>query len=269
MDDRRRHQVDNNHHQEVLRTPKKSQNRKPPSGFWQPTVPSWEKKFCASVGTIPWRRLLEAKKVTSFYENVVQWNDSAGEEAFNNAKSRFWAKINGLPSDISLPDPDIYIDKIDWNSDVDPELILDLDRDPAVPDEGDKDGKVLGLTDSLLWLNRPVPCTGWDDAEEDPVRTAKNLSSDPVFGDRRQNADIDNNNPWESANIQGNESENRTWGQDKTWGNHYHGGNSWGLNQWKNNVNENLESSKTNGGWGTWNRNSRKRENAQSVHVKV
>nr|DAD29529.1 TPA_asm: hypothetical protein HUJ06_030997 [Nelumbo nucifera] len=33
MDDRRRHQVDNNHHQEVLRTPKKSQNRKPPSGI--------------------------------------------------------------------------------------------------------------------------------------------------------------------------------------------------------------------------------------------
>nr|DAD42542.1 TPA_asm: hypothetical protein HUJ06_000772 [Nelumbo nucifera] len=244
-------------------------------GFWQPTVPSWEKKFCSSVGAVPWRRLLEAKKVMSFYENVVQWNDSAGEEAFNNAKNRFWAKINGLPCDISLPDPDIYIDEIDWNSDIDPELILDLDREPVATDEGEKNGKAGSLGDSLLWLNRPVPCTGWDDLEEDPVRMAKNLSSDPVLGDCDQEANIDHNpgesghnprgqnasfdhNPWESGNnLQANEGS-----QDKTWENH--GGNSWSLDPWDNNANEleNCETRQINGGWGVWNRNCRKRESA-------
>ncbi|KAK9289436.1 hypothetical protein L1049_007591 [Liquidambar formosana] len=65
---------------------------------------------------------------------VVKWNDSAGEEAFHNAKNRFWAKINGLPCDLPFPDPDIYIDEIDWNPNIDPELVLDLEREPIDPD---------------------------------------------------------------------------------------------------------------------------------------
>ncbi|KAF8395771.1 hypothetical protein HHK36_019722 [Tetracentron sinense] len=96
--------------------------------FWKPSVPSWVKKFCFLVGSIRWRKLLETRKEMSSNENVAQWNDSAGEEAFQNAKNRFWAEINGLPYDVSVPNQDIYIDEVDWNSEIDPDLLLDLDK---------------------------------------------------------------------------------------------------------------------------------------------
>ncbi|KAI5331888.1 hypothetical protein L3X38_022014 [Prunus dulcis] len=48
----------------------------------------------------------------------------------NDAKSWFWAEINGLPCNISLPDPDAYTDDVDWSlvPTIDPEVILDLER---------------------------------------------------------------------------------------------------------------------------------------------
>ncbi|KAK8619087.1 hypothetical protein V6N13_133054 [Hibiscus sabdariffa] len=134
------------HHQGIQGT--RSYSRTPSLATWQPTVPKWEKKFCVLVGSVPWWKLLEAKRFMYLYDNVVQWNDSACEEAFHNAKNRFWAKINGLPCDIRLPDPDSYIDKIDWDSEIDPELLLDLERVPKVPDEKDKseNGVILGIS---------------------------------------------------------------------------------------------------------------------------
>ncbi|KAF8396202.1 hypothetical protein HHK36_017815 [Tetracentron sinense] len=260
MEDWRRYQGEN-YRQQVLKTPTRSQSRKPPSGCWQPTVPLWEKKFCTIVGSIPWRKIVEAKKLMPYYENVVQWNDSAGEKAFHNAKNRYWAEINGLPCNISMPDPDIYIDEIDWNSYIDPELLLDLDQEPVAPDEGEKDGQVGFSGDSLFFLNRPVPCTGWGDAEENPVRTANNSSSAPGFGDCDRNVDNhDNpwessNNPWECSFVQSNGAV-----KDRTWGGC--GDNSRGWNQWENDVNDSvdLEFRRTGGGWGTWNENCRKRE---------
>ncbi|KAF8395772.1 hypothetical protein HHK36_019723 [Tetracentron sinense] len=74
------------------------------------------------------RKLTERKKSVSYHENVVHWNDSAGEEALLNARKRFWLQINDLPYDMFLPDPDIYIDEVDWNSEIDPQLLLDLDK---------------------------------------------------------------------------------------------------------------------------------------------
>ncbi|KAK8651436.1 hypothetical protein V6N13_141037 [Hibiscus sabdariffa] len=44
---------------------------------WQPTVPSWEMKFCNLVGSVRWRKLLETKRCMKLYDNVVQWKDSA------------------------------------------------------------------------------------------------------------------------------------------------------------------------------------------------
>ncbi|KAK8994398.1 hypothetical protein V6N11_045490 [Hibiscus sabdariffa] len=38
-------------------------------------------KFCDLVGSVPWRKLLETKRFMNLYDNVVQWKDSAGEEA--------------------------------------------------------------------------------------------------------------------------------------------------------------------------------------------
>ncbi|XP_022983827.1 uncharacterized protein DDB_G0289917 [Cucurbita maxima] len=146
-----------NRHQELKAT------RNPSLGNRHSDVPSWEKKFCSSVGLIPWRKLLDTKKCMFLYENVVKWNDTACEEAFHNAKSRFWAKINGLHCNISLPDPDIFIDEIDWNCDVDPDLMLDLENEqisPVVGEEGEVAGKVchiFGLYQSYS--------TGWGDLD--------------------------------------------------------------------------------------------------------
>ncbi|KAF8395768.1 hypothetical protein HHK36_019719 [Tetracentron sinense] len=203
-------------------------------------------------------------------ENVVQWNDSASEEAFHNAKKRFWAEINGLPHDVPLPDPDMYIDEVDWNSEIDPELLgldkklvvlddeenvgffmpnvpswekkfcifigsitwrklletqndnvlpgecgsvachmmylssesisefqstssiqisievdwnseiepellMGLDKKPVVPDAEEKDDKVELLGDLLVNLNQPVVCTGWGDTEEDLIRPTEKV----------------------------------------------------------------------------------------------
>lgn len=85
---------------------------------------------------------MDAKKFMYCHGNVLNWDDSAGEEAFQSAKKRFWADINGLPCDISLPDPDTYIDEINWNPDIDSELIKDLERELFVPNEGVNDCKV-------------------------------------------------------------------------------------------------------------------------------
>ncbi|KAF1879630.1 hypothetical protein Lal_00033288 [Lupinus albus] len=122
-----------------LRKSRPFNHRKPPlvKQKWVPTVPQWEKMFCSKVGAVPWRKLVEAKKYLSLHENVMKWDDSACIEAFDNAKKRFSASIKGIPCTISLPNPDIYINDIHWNSIVDDELIMELESETNVPiDEG-------------------------------------------------------------------------------------------------------------------------------------
>ncbi|KAB1201450.1 hypothetical protein CJ030_MR0G003685 [Morella rubra] len=239
----------------------RSQNWRPPVDAWQASVPSWEKKFCTLVGSVPWRKVLETKKCMYLYDNVVQWNDSAGEEAFNNAKNRYWAEINCLPCNISLPDPDMYIDEVDWNSSVDPELLLDLEQEPVADCEGDKDENAVILGDSLL-LNQPFSCTGWGEAEED-FRQATDLPCHPGYGECDRN--VDNcTNPWEHNYDQ----SNGAW-KNNGWGNYQNA--SWGWDQRKNSSNEletyNYEPDKGDGGrtggyWGMWDDNRRKDESS-------
>lgn len=154
------------------------------------------------------------------YENIVQWNDSAGEEAFQNAKNRFWAKINDRPCDISLPDPDIYIDEIDWNSSIDPELILDLEREPKPSDETKGEGVIVG--DPFL-LNQPIACTGWGDAEED---FKKDASGDAEHWGPGGKAD-DKENPWGLVSDQNKEAIGG-------WGSKWENNNN--LSEWNTNV---------------------------------
>ncbi|KAE9612479.1 hypothetical protein Lal_00033284 [Lupinus albus] len=144
------------------RKPRSFNHRKPPlvNQKWVPSVPQWEKMFCSKVGTIPWKKLVEAKKYLSLHENVMNWDDSACVEAFDNAKKRFLASIKGLPCDISLPDPDIYIDDTDWNSSSHDDLIMELENETNVPiDEG-----VIILDYSILYGDI-FGCIGWGDAE--------------------------------------------------------------------------------------------------------
>ncbi|KAK6928821.1 hypothetical protein RJ641_005026 [Dillenia turbinata] len=105
---------------------------------FQNNVPSWEKQFCSVVGSVPWRKVVYTRKYMFYSTDILNWNDSAAEEAFNNAKRRFWLKSNGRPCDLSLPDPDMYVGKIDWNSAIDPKLILELESAYFCPDEAEK-----------------------------------------------------------------------------------------------------------------------------------
>ncbi|XP_014500269.1 uncharacterized protein LOC106761253 [Vigna radiata var. radiata] len=95
--------------------------------YWQDGIPVWEKKYCTTVGLVPWQKIVDSKTLICCHSNVSEWNDSAAEEAFKNAKKRYWAKINSLSCDISLPDPDTYTDQIDWNPSIDPDLIKEID----------------------------------------------------------------------------------------------------------------------------------------------
>ncbi|XP_010931578.1 uncharacterized protein [Elaeis guineensis] len=147
------------------RTPKSWRPPHPP-GSDVPSVPLWEKKFCTRVGAIPWKRFCENKKFMGMYKNVLQWDDSAALEAFQDAKARFYAEYNGLPCDIPLPDPDMYIDEVDQDAVVDPEMVADLEKPP--PAHADVDNTVTNGWDSFIFTNKPVPASGWGDTE-DPV----------------------------------------------------------------------------------------------------
>ncbi|XP_056171299.1 uncharacterized protein LOC130139091 [Syzygium oleosum] len=142
------------------------------AGNWRPAVPSWEKEFCKLVGSIPWKKLVEAKQYIHIYGKVLTWNDSAVKEAFHNAKERFWAEINGLPCNISLPDPNIHIDEVDWESETDPELLLDLEQGPEAF-HGSNSGQTVFFGDVLanpsfecggceLKSSQDIVCDNWD-----------------------------------------------------------------------------------------------------------
>ncbi|KAH6779661.1 hypothetical protein C2S52_010898 [Perilla frutescens var. hirtella] len=158
MEGRRRHKGGNY---------RRSQNKRPPRGncCWQPTVPSWEKEFCRVICSLDWETLLQMKKFVHLYENVTKWDDSAGEEAFCNAKKCFWAEINGLPCDVSLPDPDLYIDKIDWDLETDPDLLPDLESEPLNTNPDEDHDPVVIFGDSLF-PNQAYSATGWGDDDE-------------------------------------------------------------------------------------------------------
>lgn len=100
----------------------------PETEDWQDNIPMWEKKFCYLVGRMPWRKVLSTKNFMHCHSSILGWDDSAGKEAFDNAKRRFWEGINSLPLSSELPNPNMYIDEIDWNTYIDPELVRDSDR---------------------------------------------------------------------------------------------------------------------------------------------
>lgn len=133
-------------------------------------------------------------------DKVMKWNDSAGEKAFHSAKSRYWAKINGLPCNISLPNPDIYIDNIDWDSKVDPQLFLDLD----VAKE-EKNNNVIDNSCQLI-LDQPIKPTGWDVSYSDIIFN-KSLTG-MIVGDCGVGENKNGINSWECSNYLGASDDN-------------------------------------------------------------
>ncbi|KAL8041378.1 hypothetical protein ABFS82_10G159200 [Erythranthe guttata] len=175
MENRRRRNWESN---------RRSQNRRPPRGNWQPIVPSWEKEFCRVVGSLDWETLLQMKKFVHLYENILKWDDSAVEEAFSNAKKRFWAEINGLPCDISLPDPDQYIDTVDWDSQTN--YVPDLESEPVISNPDQEHDPVIIFGDSLL-PNQAYSSTGWGDEEENFKLPANSSSANNNGAEWEQN----------------------------------------------------------------------------------
>ncbi|RRT85798.1 hypothetical protein B296_00001099 [Ensete ventricosum] len=70
---------------------------------------------------------------------------------------------------IPLPDPDMYIDEVDHDAPVDPELVADLEKQPSVPT--DVQSVAPGLSDywDMCGVEAIQP-TGWDDEVEPEPR---------------------------------------------------------------------------------------------------
>ncbi|PIN16887.1 hypothetical protein CDL12_10462 [Handroanthus impetiginosus] len=213
----------------------------PHSGFEDNGVPSWEIEYCKSV-RVPWHKVLASKKYIYCHPRVQNWDDSAGKEAFQNAKQRYWAMINGLPSDNPLPDPDIYVDEIDWNSYTDPQLMADLDLQDFDPDK-------LQTVEKLETISEEAECAQTQDDKNQPIndnpweRSIANATGslkDVVQGWGRwdDSEDPKNDNPWEQSCSQPVDSL-----KDNAWRS---GNESWG---WSH-GNTNAEGSKNSGNCG-------------------
>ncbi|XP_022742322.1 uncharacterized protein LOC111293707 [Durio zibethinus] len=197
------------------------------SEFCNDGVPMWEKKFCTLVGRISWRKVVDAKKSICYNNDVLNWDDSAGKEAFQNAKKRYLAEINGFSCNISAPDPNAYIDEINWNPYIDPELIRDLEQEYFASIDGEKDGKV-GHENKLArnLLSAPSEGCNMNTCKVDKPWECNNATqgidgSKDLLGwgglvtkvDESMNLNSNRNNPWENSITYGNESEkHNSWG---------------------------------------------------------
>ncbi|KAL3622573.1 hypothetical protein CASFOL_033984 [Castilleja foliolosa] len=192
-------------------------NHSYPSGFEGNRVPSWEIDYCNSV-KVPWRKIMASKKYIYCYPTVLDWDASAGEEALQNAKQRYWATINNLPCDNPLPNPDIYIGEIDWNPYLDPELMADLDRQAFDPD------KVQNVENSDT--NDKNQSTNDNPWERDPVQGSGSLKDAAEQGWSRwdDSANVKKDNPWEQSCSEHVDSlKNNCWKKS--------GNESWGWQQ--------------------------------------
>ncbi|CAL5193411.1 unnamed protein product [Lathyrus oleraceus] len=195
------------------------------------TVPLWEKKFLATVGQVPWRKLLES------HSNVMKWEDSAVKQAFYDAKFRFWADINGYSWDIPLPDPDMYIDEVDWDASVDPELCLDLEREAEARHIMSQQEETV-IVDNPLGHGWDFTPTGWEVEDEEVTKPRE-----PSYGDEG----------WGSNNHENNETNSWEQNDSQRWiPKEHYGGDLHDKYQASNGGNRN---------WGAWEGNNRRREN--------
>lgn len=209
---------------------------KPPLGGssnWQQNVPYWEKRFVSVVGSLSWKKFMEAKKFTHLYKDVMEWDDTAGEAAFRVAKDRFNKKFHGLPCDVEHHSPNLYIDEIDWNAQVDQNLILDLEAEPVAPDVDSVHEPVVIFGDVLPDPYKNFSPYGWGDSDDDKIKNSWGVN-DEMKGDQNginwddyiQNGRI----IWDDCNVGGgnewwvaNESDNKAgdlgWvgGGNDTW----------------------------------------------------
>ncbi|KAK4372088.1 hypothetical protein RND71_007472 [Anisodus tanguticus] len=207
-------------YEEFPPSPPHHYNQSHSSAIQENSVPSWEIDFCRSAG-IPWHKVVSAKKYMYCYDNVVKWDDSAGQEALDDAKRRYWAWLSGVHPQSPPPNPDMYIDKVDWDSTIDPELILDLDREYFNPNEPETSIKsennlVSGCT--LVWEDKTGDNeNAWESGNVQSSKTGDNGENPWESGNVQGSKTGDNGeNPWERANVQGSktfEDVEQTWNE--------------------------------------------------------
>ncbi|KAH0715324.1 hypothetical protein KY284_008229 [Solanum tuberosum] len=125
---------------------------------WRPAIfPSWEKEFCLKNSSFKsWKNFLRYKENTRFYYEILNWDDSAGEKAFYDAKNKFYAEFRNLHFDnLELSNPDLYIDEIDWNPKIDSNLLEELEFALLMKKKGTNLVQVRTLIEEI------VP-SGWD-----------------------------------------------------------------------------------------------------------
>ncbi|MFS7977923.1 hypothetical protein Hanom_Chr10g00909681 [Helianthus anomalus] len=281
--------------QEVTRTKFNYHNRKPPVGGnsnWHPNVPFWEKRFVSLVGSFSWRKFLEAKEFTYLYDNVMKWDDHAGEVAFRTAKETFFAKFHGLPCDEQFHDPDMYIDKIDWNAQVDHNLIQDLESERVAPADASHHEPVVIFEDVLPDPYKDYSPYGWGDSDhkidkswgisEDINKDQNVINWDDYIDDGKiiwDTGDVGGGNIWWGWNENDNKAGDQGWNTngyeagDQGWNtNRYEAGDQgWNTNGYDgnnncyaySNVNDNryMSSHKTWRSHGNNNNNNHRRNN--------
>lgn len=118
---------------------------------------------------------------------MLAWDDSAGKEAFDNAKARFWAEINNLPSEIPLPDPNMYIQEVDHGAE---NLSVHSSSAPFRSrtgwGDGDDQSSRIGVAAEPITI---IPA-GWDDEDstEEKVETMLGTAEDHCGGDDRSSS---------------------------------------------------------------------------------
>ena len=123
----------------------------------RPPKDSWEEHLNLSVGQELWEQLTDSDSKCNIYlyKNVARWNDSAAKEAFDDAKTRFLAKIKNVPCNVPSPDPDAYIDEIDWSDSGNPEMILEEEESWYWRSEGES------VIEGFEVILGPSFCVGW------------------------------------------------------------------------------------------------------------
>lgn len=129
---------------------------------WRPCIPSWERQFTSKIGNVKWDEFVEAKRWIHLYQKILDWKDSAAEEAFIAAKRRFWDHYNGYESEIGLPDPDMYIDEIDWSSEPDENQEDEKMGSISEAETEDQDFQNSGVVDAPSVRYEDIKPTGWD-----------------------------------------------------------------------------------------------------------
>jgi hypothetical protein len=153
----------NNHRQTLAPLRWRAARRPPRPPPIRRTIAQWEKDFCESRG-VSWKKVTDPDAGFNADPggSVARWDDTGAVHALLDAKKRYWAEINGgLAGAPPLPDPDMYIDKVDDDGEVDPELDAEYEAALRAMEEAWEENEKLQVA---VMRGDFVPvATGWDD----------------------------------------------------------------------------------------------------------